>query len=232
MRSSSIVRLETLCRTTELHLACSPDDVAEVAAHAIRVWNRPASTLAAEPLDVVRKLALIFRSLDLDPLVALHHVMERDDEGDVPLPAVAGVVPADAEASPVVLEVTLEIPAFTGTVFLLDRRDGYDDGFTCAFELELDRPTGIFVPIEEREHEIELARATNRVERQLVLSHTTLLCVKNISFERGRKYDPVALASHLPIRKGIVGTGCSLENFLREKIFEGRASVQLARRTC
>jgi hypothetical protein len=152
--------------------------------------DRPARALTAEPLDVVREITLVFRPLDLHLRVLPPLVVERDDERDVPLPAVAGVVPTDIEATGVVRQVALEVPALAGTVFLLDRRDGDDDRFACAFELELDRPTGIFVPIEEREHQIELARATNRVERQLVNgSHTTSPCNEHFPWAR-REIEP------------------------------------------
>ena len=149
MRPTSIVRLEALCRVAELHLACGPEDVAEIATHTVDVWNRPAGTFATEPLDVVRHVTLIFRPLDLDPLFTLRHVVERDNERDVPLPAVAGVVPADIEATSVTLQVTFEFPAFTGIVFLLNCRDGDDDRSMRTFELELYGPTGFLVPIEE-----------------------------------------------------------------------------------
>ena len=134
----------------------------------VRARDWPAGAFAAEPLDVVCEVVLVCWRLDLDPLVALHLVMERDDERDVPLPAVAGVVPTDIETAAIVDQVALEVPALAGTVFLLDHRDRNDDRLTCTFELELHRSTGILIPIEEREHQIEFARSTDHIERLAV----------------------------------------------------------------
>ncbi len=141
----------------------------------VRARDRPAGALASQPVDVVGHLELIGGRLDLVTLVAPHLVVERDDEREVALAAVARVVRLDVEVAAVVGDPTFDVPAFARTVFLLDRRDTNGDGATRSFELELDCPTGVFVPIEEREHQVELAGATGDVERQLVLSHTTLL---------------------------------------------------------
>lgn len=156
----------------------------------VRVRDRPADALAAEPLDVVREITLVGLRLDLHLHVLYPFIVERNDEGDVPLPAVAGVVPVDIEAAAVVRQVALEVPAFTGTIFLLNHRDRDDNRLARTFELELHRPTGILVPIEEREHQIELARATNCVERQLVIgSHTTSPCNEHFPWAR-REIEP------------------------------------------
>jgi len=138
--------------------------------------------IPTQTFDVLLGCELVGRQDDLVALTRSHIVVERHFERQVPFSTPRLEVPVDVEVEGehrvrgiIAADPPLEVPAFTRTVFLLNHRDGDGDGTTRTFELELDRPTGIFVPIEEGEHQVELARATRYVERQLVLSHTTLL---------------------------------------------------------